>query len=146
MVIFIAFDDSGGFYDHEMPPIINDSQTAADALVTSGNAGDNSPFGGYQARLAYGLRLPFIVVSPFSKSNYVDHTLTDQTSILRFIEDNWKLGRIGDFSFDELSSSLLGFFDFANPDFTPLLLNSKTGLVKKEKKKKRSACSRFFGH
>jgi phospholipase C len=134
MAIFIAFDDSGGFYDHEMPPIINDSQTVADALLGAGNAGSNPPFGGYQARLAYGLRLPFIIISPFAKSNYVDHMLIDQTSILRFIEDNWKLGRIGDFSFDELAGSLLGCFDFANPNFTPLILNPQTGLVKKKKK------------
>jgi hypothetical protein len=110
MVIFIVFDDSGGWYDHVMPPIINQSQTPADALVSPGNAGNTPPFGNYQGRLAYGMRLPFLIISPFVKSNYVDHTLNNQTSVLRFIENNWKLGRIGDFSFDELAGSLRHFF------------------------------------
>ena len=37
-------------------------------------------------------RMPLLVVSPFAKRNYVDHTLTDQTSVLCFIEDNWLAG------------------------------------------------------
>ena len=47
-------------------------------------------------RCDYGPRLPLIVISPWVRSNYVDHTVTDQTSVLRFIEDNWNLGRLGD--------------------------------------------------
>jgi phospholipase C len=42
----------------------------------------------------------------------VDHTVTDQSSIVRFIEDNWNLGRIGNFSFDQYSGILLNMFDF----------------------------------
>lgn len=137
MAIFIAFDDNGGFYDHVMPPAINESQTVVDVLVSPGNAGNRPPFGGYQARFAYGFRLPFLIVSPFAKSNYVDHTVTDQTSILRFIEDNWNLGRIGDFSFDELAGPLDGFFDFPHPNFKPLILDPSTGLVKKKCKRPR---------
>jgi phospholipase C len=52
------------------------------------------------------------VVSPFAKTNFVDHTVTDQTSILRFIEDNWNLGRIGKGSFDTLAGTLQNMFDF----------------------------------
>jgi phospholipase C len=44
--------------------------------------------------------------------NYVDHQITDQSSILRFIEDNWKLGQIGDQSFDAKAGSLLNMFNF----------------------------------
>lgn len=131
MAIFIMWDDNGGWYDHVMPPIINQSQTSADALVRPGNAGDNPPFGGYQARLAYGMRVPFLLISPFAKQNYVDHAVVDQTSLLRFIEDNWDLGRIGDFSFDKLSGSLNGIFNFRKPNYKPLFLDPKTGLVKK---------------
>ncbi len=47
--------------------------------------------GAYQDRCGYGPRLPFLVISPYAKQNNVDHTLTDQTSVLRFIEDNWGL-------------------------------------------------------
>jgi hypothetical protein len=46
--------------------------------------------------------------------NYVDHTVTDQSSILRFIEDNWSLGRIGDNSFDTIAGPLNGMFNFSN--------------------------------
>jgi hypothetical protein len=46
-----------------------------------------------QGRCGYGTRIPLLVVSPFAKKNFVDHTLTDQTSILRFIEDNWLAGQ-----------------------------------------------------
>jgi len=46
-----------------------------------------------QGRCGYGTRLPLLVVSPFARANHVDHTLTDQASILRFIEDNWLDGQ-----------------------------------------------------
>ena len=55
------------------------------------------------------------MISPYAKQNYVNHTLTDLTSVLRFIEDNWGLGRIGDQSFDALAGSILDFFDFTWP-------------------------------
>lgn len=134
MAIMIVFDDSGGCYDHVMPPIINQSQTSLDVLVSPGNAGSNPPFGGYQGRLAYGMRIPFLVISPFAKSNYIARRINDQTSVLRFIEDNWKLGRIGDFSFDALAGSIMEYFDFSNPIYTPLILDPDTGLVKKTKR------------
>ena len=40
-------------------------------------------------RCGYGTRQPLLVISPFAKHNHIDHTLTDQTSVLKFIEDNW---------------------------------------------------------
>ena len=43
----------------------------------------------FQDRCGYGPRQPLLVLSPYSKTNYVDHTVTDQTSVIRFIEDNW---------------------------------------------------------
>lgn len=129
MAIILVWDDSGGWYDHVMPPIINQSNTSADALVSPGNAGTPPP-GAYEARLAYGMRIPFLIISPFAKSNFVDHSLTDQTSVLRFIEDNWQLGQIGDQSFDAQAGSLLPFFDFSHPHFKRLILDPHTGLKK----------------
>ena len=71
------------------------------------------------ARCGYGPRLPLLVISPWANPNYVDHTLTNQASILKFIEDNWSLGHIdatelppGAGSFDRTSGSLLGLFNF----------------------------------
>ena len=50
----------------------------------------------------------------WAKSNFVDHSLTDQSSILKFIEDNWNLGGIGDQSMDAMAGSLINMFAFAN--------------------------------
>jgi len=43
-------------------------------------------------RCGYGPRLPLLVISPWAKHNFVDHRVTDQSSIIRFIEDNWLNG------------------------------------------------------
>jgi hypothetical protein len=95
--VIIMYDDSDGSYDHVMPPIVNNSQTVADALTGPGECGTHPPrLAGHQGRCGYGPRLPFVVISPWSRPNFVDHTLTDQSSVIRFIEDNWQLGRIGD--------------------------------------------------
>ena len=83
--------------------------------------------GAYQGRCGYGPRLPLLVISPWAKVNFVDHSVTDQTSILRFIEDNWDLGRIGDQSFDEQAGSLVNLFEFGSPSAKRLFLNPTTG-------------------
>jgi phospholipase C len=129
LAIIIAYDDSDGWYDHVMSPIINHSQTANDALTGPGTAGTNPPLNDFQGRAGYGPRLPLLIISPFAKENFVDHTITDQSSILRFIEDNWKLGRIGNGSFDELAGSLVNMFDFDHRDAANgrLFLDASTG-------------------
>jgi phospholipase C len=55
--------------------------------------------------------------------------ITDQSSILRFIEDNWKLGRIGNQSFDALAGSLDNMFDFSHGQDGRLILDPVTGKV-----------------
>lgn len=127
MAIIIAWDDSGGWYDHVMPPIINQSHVPPDALLGPGNAG-NPPLGAFQGRLGYGMRVPFLLISPFAKSNFVDHSITDQTSILRFIEKNWRLGSIGNQSFDAIAGTLNHLFNFSRPCYDPLFLNPDTGM------------------
>jgi phospholipase C len=67
------------------------------------------------------------VISPFAKHNFVDHSVTDQSSILRFIEDNWNLGRIGDQSFDALAGTLGNMLSFHGQDNDKLILDNKTG-------------------
>jgi phospholipase C len=117
--IVIAYDDSDGWYDHVASPIVNSSANATyDALDGAGQChGPSSPpvAGGYALRCGYGPRLPLLVVSPYAKVNKVSKTVRDQTSILRFIEDNWDTGRIGDSSFDDIPSgkpTLTSLFDF----------------------------------
>jgi phospholipase C len=115
--VVIAYDDSDGWYDHQMSPIVNQSNDPAhDGLTDTSTCGTNAGriAGGYQDRCGYGPRLPLVVVSPYAKANFVDHTTTDQSSILRFIEDNWQTGRIGNFSFDEKAGSLNNLFDFSD--------------------------------
>jgi len=58
-VIIVTYDENGGFWDHAAPP-----------------KGD---------RWGPGSRIPAIVVSPFAKKSYVDHTPYDTTSIIKFI-------------------------------------------------------------
>jgi phospholipase C len=89
-----------------------------------------APAGAYQDRCGYGGRMPLLIISPFAKENYVDHQIIDQTSILRFIEDNWQLGHIGDQSFDEKASSILSMFNFTNSHYAnKLFLNSSNGTI-----------------
>lgn len=68
----------------------------------------------YQDRCGYGPHLPLLVISTYSKTNFVDHSITDQTSITRFIEDNWGLGRLGNQSFDAKAGKIDNMFDFSN--------------------------------
>jgi phospholipase C len=70
------------------------------------------------------------VISPFARKNYVDHRVTDQSSVLRFIEDNWSLGRIGNGSADTAAGTLNGLFDFNTDHRAPgLSLDPATGTV-----------------
>jgi phospholipase C len=123
--VVLAYDDSDGWYDHVPPPIVNGSNDAK--LDDAALCGTTPAAGGYADRCGYGPRLPLLVVSPYSRTNYVDHTRTDQTSILRFIEDNWQTGRIGDNSFDALAGDLTSMFDFGRANTAPVLLDPKTG-------------------
>jgi len=126
--IILAYDDSDGWYDHVLGPVVNQSAVSDDALVAPGNCGAAGV--ATQGRCGYGPRLPLLVISPFARQNYIDHRLTDQSSILRFIEDNWDLGRIGADSSDAKAGTLNGFFDFSEGHRAPrLILDPATGLV-----------------
>jgi phospholipase C len=76
-VIFIAWDDWGGFYDHVAPTVVP--------------VGSNDWGAGY----AYGFRVPLIIVSPFAKQGYVSHVTHDFGSILKFIEEVFDLPSLG---------------------------------------------------
>jgi phospholipase C len=125
--VIIAYDDSDGWYDHQMGPIVSQSNDPAnDALTDPGMCG-TAAAGAYLDRCGYGPRLPLLVISPFARVNAVDHSVTDQSSILRYIEDNWQLGRIGNQSFDALAGSLNNLFDFQHPRAGKLFLDPTTG-------------------
>jgi phospholipase C len=137
--VVIAYDDSDGFYDHVFSGVHNASNTTAvatppgpqDFLTGTGLCGDTAtttPLAGQNGRCGYGPRLPFLVISPWARRNVVDHTLTDQSSIIRFVEDNWSLPRISG-SADVLAGSLNGMFDFNDHhgDDPKLFLDPHTG-------------------
>jgi phospholipase C len=133
--IVFAYDDSDGWYDHQAPPIVNPSATADDFLVSAGTCGsvgfqqgktilatpllgvapgDGGAPAPAQGRCGYGTRIPLLVVSPYAKKNFIDHTLTDQSSVLKFIEDNWLGGERIETggSFDTIAGSINGMFNF----------------------------------
>jgi phospholipase C len=147
--VVVTWDDSDGWYDHQMPPIVNPSfNPTVDTLNGPGlcnrgfQQGKPTPAtplkGGFGTtawgRCGYGTRLPLLIISPFARRNHVDHTLIDQTSILRFIEDNWLSGeriQLGG-SMDTIAGSLADMFNFSRHDADHprrLILDEKTGVV-----------------
>ncbi|MGI8551786.1 MAG: alkaline phosphatase family protein, partial [Dehalococcoidia bacterium] len=105
--IFLAWDDWGGFYDHVVPPVVDQN--------------------------GYGLRVPGIVISPYAKQGYVDHSTYSFDSYLRFIEDVFLGGQRLDPRTDgradprpdvreNLAGDLSRDFDFSQPPRPPLSL------------------------
>jgi acid phosphatase len=109
--IFVTFDESGGYYD-------------------SGYIQPVSFFGD-------GPRVPMLVISPYARRDFIDHTYTDHVSILKFIEANWGLGPLTSYSEDNLRGAtpgvyvpkdrpaignLMTMFNFRSPDFATLPL------------------------
>jgi phospholipase C len=149
--VVLPYDDSDGWYDHQMPPVVNPSFNAAvDTLngpgvcntsngFQQGKVTPTAPLNGafgqpVQGRCGYGTRMPLLVVSPFAKRNHVDHTLTDQTSVLRFVEDNWLDGKRiqPGGSFDAMAGKIDNMFDFDDHDEDAprkLILDRNTGAV-----------------
>ncbi|HET9051914.1 MAG TPA: alkaline phosphatase family protein, partial [Candidatus Dormibacteraeota bacterium] len=144
--VIINYDDSDGWYDHANPGVLNPSLSPADNLTatnatlpTSQQCGPmpqtSAPLAGQQGRCGFGPRLPMMVISPFAKHNAVDHDLSDQASVVNFIEYNWGLPGISG-SADQLLASLdgtegaafdlAGLFDFRGR--TPrMFLDPSTG-------------------
>jgi phospholipase C len=128
--IVITYDDSDGWYDHAAPNIVNGSHDPAiDAAICTSAAlsiGDNG-------RCGYSQRLPLVVISPWTRTNYVSGNLTNTASVVRFIEDNWLHRERIPGSFDTSSGSLdapggvLDFFTF--PHLKPVILDPATGAV-----------------
>ena len=133
--IFIDYDDSDGWYDHQMGPIIRQSADVLDTLTGPGHCGSpNTSAPGFQNdRCGVGPRIPLLVISPWAKTNYVDSTFTEQASIVRFIEDNWGLGRLGNGSADATAGTLDNAFDFDQRygHAPAVILNDTTGEVER---------------
>ena len=137
--VVVSYDDSDGYYDHVYSGVHNASDTSAvpappgpqDFLTGTGLCGDPSatpPLAGQNGRCGYGPRLPLLVISAWARRNFVAHTLSDQSSILKFIEDNWRLPRISG-SYDAIAGSLDNMFNFRQhrPGDAKLFLDPVTG-------------------
>lgn len=129
--IIVMYDDSDGWYDHQLGPIVNGSTGTADMLTGTGTCGSaaNSLSGPNASanphalgRCGYGPRQVFVLISPWAYENFVDHTAADQTSVLRFIEDNWLGGQRITGSFDSLASPLTQMFNFTRSASSPRTL------------------------
>jgi phospholipase C len=135
--VIITYDDSDGWYDHAFAKTTSSSYNAtADQLNGPGVCGTGTAPDGLagvpvNGRCGPGPRLPFIVISPYAKPNYVDHDQISQAAVVSFIEDNWLGGeRLGGGSFDAQDQSILGMFDFTGTTHTQsLILNPTTGAV-----------------
>jgi phospholipase C len=140
-VIILTYDDSDGWYDH-LHNVVNGSATAKDGFSSPGKCGDGeTALPGVdaatlhaQGRCGYGPRLPLLVISPWAKANYVSHIVTDQSSILRFIEDTFlHQQRIGQGSYDAIAGSIGDMLDLggtAPGNGALILLDAATGQVK----------------
>ncbi|SDI76327.1 phospholipase C [Frankineae bacterium MT45] len=118
--IVIAYDDSDGWYDHVAPKITNSSNTAIDDTIC--NTSTAKQAGDYADRCGPSQRLPLLVISPFAKTNFIGHSVLTQPSILKFIEDNWFTGRIGDASFDAKAGNLEKLFNFTESNNKRVIL------------------------
>jgi phospholipase C len=132
--VIVAYDDSDGWYDHAYPGVQNPSNTAADVPNCTNTGG--TPLASEQGRCGFGPRQPLLVISPFAKENAVDGNLSNQASIINFVEYNWGLGSISG-SADQIQSSvdaaegvpfdLAGLFSFRGPHDRRLILDPATG-------------------
>ena len=99
--IFVTWSDWGGYYDHVRPPVVDSH--------------------------GYGFRVPTIVISPYARPGFVDHTTSDFTSILKFIETTYNLAPLT--NHDRAASSLTEAFDFTRKPFAPALVETQTSTV-----------------
>jgi len=117
-VFILTYDEAGGTYDHVPPqPEPNpDGISPVDLATTDICYNDYSnPLCNFQYT---GYRLPLLVISPFTKKNYVSHTVADYTAILKFIETRFNLQPLT--QRDGAQMDMTEFFDFQNvPWATP---------------------------
>ena len=99
--MLMTYDEGGGFYDHVAPPTAVAPDDIAPRLLATDTPGDFTRLG---------FRVPLIAVSPFVKPNYVSHTVSDHTSILKFIEKRFGLPSLT--TRDAAAHDLTDMFDF----------------------------------
>jgi phospholipase C len=138
--IIVTYDDSDGWYDHAFATPTNPSFDAtADQLGGAGVCGSGKPSHGVSygnkpvagpvnGRCGPGTRIPFLVISPWARQNFVDNFQITQASVVKFIENNW-LGskRLGGGAFDSGAGLITRLFDFKTGNTPALVLDPTTG-------------------
>jgi phospholipase C len=102
--MFLTYDEHGGFYDHVPPP----AAVPPDDVQPMLRPGDVP--GSFDR---YGIRVPAIVISPWSNAHHVSHVVYDHTSILSFIENRWDIPPLT--RRDAAADPMLDMFDFSAP-------------------------------
>jgi phospholipase C len=103
--IVLAWDDFGGFYDHVVPPV------------------------GPNPQINYGGRVPAIIISPYAKPKYVDHTMYTFPSLLKFTEDTYGLPSLTGMdsqSIDGQMNDMFNAFNFSQAPLAPLKLKQRS--------------------
>lgn len=107
-VVFLTYDENGGFYDHVPPP----EACIPDQIKPKDEPSDNGIIESYKYD-RYGFRVPFVAISPYAKHHYVSHNIYDHTSILKFIENKFNLPSLS--YRDANADGLMDVFDFSHP-------------------------------
>jgi len=119
--MIFTYDEPGGFYDHVSPQLATPPDPSSSStylpidLQPTDICSGSGQLGTGTCNFAYtGYRVPLIVVSPFSKKNYVSHTVYDYTAILKLIETRFGLSPLTNRDAAQADMST-DFFDFVNP-------------------------------
>jgi phospholipase C len=106
-LMLFTYDEHGGYYDH-VPPV---------PMVAPDNVPPQAPKGQTFGDLYTwsGFRVPAIVISPWSKPDYVSHVAYDHTSFLRLVETKWNLPALT--NRDANANNLLDCVDLSRPAF-----------------------------
>ena len=117
-VFILTYDEFGGFYDGVSPVStvspdgIKPNDLEPGDICNKGTTGPTCDF------VYTGYRVPLLVVSPFSKKNYVSHTIADYTAWLKLVETRFGLKSLT--ARDDAQFDMTEFFDFVNvPWATP---------------------------
>jgi len=132
-VFILAFDEPGGFYDHVAPQ----PAVSPDGIVPRDLFPNDPCYGTPTASptcdfTVTGYRVPFVIVSPFAKKNFVSHQTRDHTAILKLIETRFGLSNLNarDAAQTPMEDPTTGFFDFTNRNWQvpPTTLPAQTVL------------------
>ena len=96
-VVFVTWDDFGGFYDHVGPPVVD--------------------------KFGFGPRVPLLIISPWVKRGHITHTTLEFSSVLKFIEERFDLDPLTER--DEDANDLIDSFDFEHRPLDPLILSTR---------------------